>query len=240
MSISMRRSGRLMFLFIITILVSSCEKKGNDTITGVINTSSTIVPLVVGNQWEYIDSTFSTTGPPHVDSSKLGITGKISISYQGQSVEVFYWNWYDNKTNHPQDYKWLGKSESDGYYVYGGASSKGVYVLTRALSQKYPLSVGDTWMRPNVTARADSTFYIADTSLYRCVSVNQELKTAAGTFSACVYTYQRTRTVGSVVTVIDTYLYYVPSIGYVSLLEKQNGVITYRKLLRSYRVTTPS
>ena len=120
----MTRMIQAAILLIAIVLLNSCDKKGGDNVTGVTITSASIVPLVVGNQWVYTDSTFSATAPVHVDSSKLGITGKISISFQSQSVEVFYWNWYDIRTNQAQDYKWLGRNESDGYYMFGGASTQ--------------------------------------------------------------------------------------------------------------------
>jgi hypothetical protein len=224
-------------LFLIGLL-SSCGKKGDDQVVNPPIEQTAIVPLVVGNEWRYVDSTFNTDGSVRIDSSTLAITGKTSVQYQGQTIEVYYWNWIDNRTKLPQDWKWLCRNESDGFCLFGGASSKGTFVLTKSLDIKFPGSVGDSWQRISIVTSGDSTFRLGDTTVVRCLAVSEDLSTPAGALKCYVTHYQRSRTIGSTTTVTDTYVYHVPNIGYVALLAKENGRTAFRKLLRTYHVST--
>lgn len=228
-----REFSRLLPMMLILIL--ACDKKDSTT-TGPGTESSVLVPLVAGNQWTYTDSTFSS-GSVSVDSSMLVITGSSSIQYQGQAVEVFHWNWLNNRTLVPQDWKWLCRNESDGLYMYGGKSIKGTYQLGRSLSQKYPASVGDTWQNISfLYSTSDSMFRVGDTLTIQCIATSEQVVTPAGVFTAQVATYHRSYTVGTTLMTSDIYLYYVPNVGYIGLTEKQGGQVTYRKLLRAYHV----
>jgi hypothetical protein len=222
---------QFIVLFFISILIISCDKKSNDQATGPQTISpTTIVPLVIGNQWSYIDSTYNTNGTVNIDSSFLAITGKSTIQYQNQSLEVFHWNWLDKKTLVPQDWKWLSRNESDGLYMYGGASSKGVFQLGRSQNHKYPTTVGEFWQRISFITGVDSTFRIGDTSIVHCLATDEVFNTPAGSFRAYVTNYQSSG--------LDIYLYYVPNIGYVGLIDKQNGRMTFKKTMKTYRVST--
>ena len=216
------------------ILNLACNKQ--DSSTGPGPEGARLVPLAVGNQWTFTDSTFGTSSVS-VDSSFLWITGTASIQYQGQTIDVYHWNWLDNRTMVPQHWKWLSRNEADGLYLFGGQSAKGIFQLGKSLSQKYPAAVGDSWQSISYLYRgSDSTFRVGDTLTVHCLSTNEQVVTPAGTFAAQVTTYQRTVTSGSTVTVYDVYLYHVPSVGYIGLTEKQAGKVTYRKLLRAYRI----
>ncbi len=238
--ISSRRSARkvcfascLVVLF--ALLLAACQKNTNP-LDSTSNAAATIMPLVVGNQWTYIDSSFSSTGTLLLrDSSKLAITGTTTIQYGGASTQVYHWNWLNVRTGVADDWRWLTRVESDGRYMFGGMSSKGTFVLVKTLSEKFPVSVGESWQRYNIVARTDSTFRVQDTLLVRCTALDEPFNTLVGTLKCVVYYYQQ-RPVTSTAYPRDTWLYYAPNIGYVGLIGRENGVLVFKKTLISYQL----
>lgn len=225
-----------IFLLIFFIFIFGCNKDDN-SVNQVQNNSGVIMPLKVGNQWTYIDSSFAENGSLiSTDSSRLGITGKTNIFYNGQSIEVFYWNWLNINNNQPEDFKWLARNETEGLYMYGGRYLDSNFVFQKTLDTKYPVNVGDTWERITYSFRriitGDSSFYsfyISDTVLVTCISINQKFITAIGEFECYVYNYQR---------VISNendyiYLYYAKDVGYVGYQRKTNGILRRNKTLKS-------
>ncbi|MGB2868591.1 MAG: hypothetical protein WBD36_09080 [Bacteroidota bacterium] len=203
-------------------------KKDNNPVAN--NTPSYIIPLAVGNQWDYVDSLFNSTGGfLRVDSSSLRIVGKTTVQYQSQSQDVYYWNWLNNLTKQPSASSWLTANESDGNYGIGGISSKGTFVLARTLWAKYPSNVGDSWQRANISLNGDSTFSISDTSTVTVLAVNEVFPTRTGNLTCYVYNYQREGTV-------STSVYYSIDIGYVGVIVRSNGYVTFKKTLRSFKL----
>ncbi|HEY4612495.1 MAG TPA: hypothetical protein VII11_05895 [Bacteroidota bacterium] len=217
----------------LVLFVLSCEK--NDNPVGD-DKADVIMPLTVGNQWSFIDSTFSTSGAfVRRDSSRLGITGTTSIQYGGATVQVFQWNWFNIQTGVADPWKWLTCNEPDGRYVYGGQSAKGTFVLSKSLSEKFPVTVGDTWLRYNIITTGDSTFKVRDTLLMRCTALEEPFNTSAGTLKCIVYYYQQPPTIPGTV-IRDQWLYYVPNLGYVGLVGRQNGVVVFKKTISWFQL----
>lgn len=219
-----------LYFMIISIFILGCNKNDNP-VNPDENNIGVIMPLTVGNQWTYIDSTFDENGfLTSVDSSKLGITGKTNIIYNGQSLEVFYWNWIDPDNNQPDDGKWLCRNETEGLYFYGGRFLDSNFVLGKTLSRKYPVNIGDTWEEINYTySTVDSSFRIADTSLITCISVNEKFNTIIGEFECYVYNYQRT--FGNEND--DIYLYFAKDVGFVGYQSIRKDILMRNKNLYS-------
>lgn len=233
------RISSILFGFVFLLLfVLGCQK--NETPVGnEENQTAVLVPLAVGNQWSFIDSTFSAANGAFVgrDSSRLGITGSTSIQHQGASVEVFYWNWANPRTGVAYDYKWLTRNEPDGRYLYGGQSSKGTYVLGKFLSERHPVTAGQTWQNIRIVYRSsDSTFAVGDTVQMSCRAVDEQFTTLVETFKCVVYSYQQTVTTTGGTTIRETCVYYAPNIGYVGLVGYTNGVRDFKKTLSSYKL----
>jgi hypothetical protein len=210
------------------------HNNGSGTITKYNSTADVICPLFAGNVWTYVDSTFSSTGSFTVkDSSRLMIVGKNSFSYQGQSMEFYYWNWINLKTGKLQPYSWLMRNDNDGLSIYGGYFRNQPTTLIKTLAEKYPVNVGDTWNCPRWTfSSVDSSFKIADTVKYSCISTNQVYATPGGNFNCYVYTYQRKYTSAGVAMIDDNYLYYDKTRGYVGMIAKTNGVMRFKKVFK--------
>ena len=207
---------------------------GSGSVTKFNSGSDVICPLYVGISWTYIDSAFNASGTfISRDSSRLGIIGSGTYNYQGQNIELFYWNWINPKTNKPSTISWLMRNDNDGLNIYGGYFRNQPSALIRTLGNKFPATEGDTWNSPRWTFRGtDSVFYVPDTTHYTCLATNEIFKTPAGNFNCYVYTYQRTTTVNNQTTIYDTYTYYVKNKGYVGLIGKTNGVMRSKKVLK--------
>lgn len=215
---------RFVKLFVLmggTLLLESCLTSGDKS------PSPVIIPLSVGNYWEYVDSTYSSTGAfIKADTSRLAIRGDTTIQYQGQGVHVFYWHW----TTSP-DADWLVRNDGDGLYFYGGRTSKGVFLLGKSLNEKFPASAGDSWQKPEyIYQTGDSAFSVPDTVTVQCVATDSMFATGAGVFKNYVYTYSRK----TVLTPAVTELYYAPNKGFIGSIARTNGVVTFKKTLRSY------
>ncbi|HED38294.1 MAG TPA: hypothetical protein ENI76_08645 [Ignavibacteria bacterium] len=219
-----------VFVLFLFFFISSCNKNEN-TVNPVDNNTSVIFPLKVGNQWNYIDSTFDENNSlVKVSSSSLRITGSTNITYNGKSLEVFYWNWIDVANNKPGDIKWLIRNETDGLYFYGGRYLDSNFVFKKTLSEKYPVNVGDTWN--NITysfSTTNSSFEISDTSLFTCIYVNKKFKTPIGELDSYVYNYQKT--IDNEIN--DIYLYFSKDVGYIGFESKINGILRRKKTLNS-------
>jgi hypothetical protein len=193
-----------------------------------------ICPLYVGQSWTYIDSTFGATGIfTSRDSSRLGIIGKGSYNYQGQNIELFYWNWVNLKTGKVQNISWLMRNDNDGLNCYGGYFRNQPSTLIKSLGNKFPATAGDTYNSPRWTFNGkDSVFYLPDTVKYTCLATNQVYRTPAGDFSCYVYNYQRKYKISNQDMVDDNYTYYVVNKGYIGLVGKTNGILRFKKVLK--------
>lgn len=207
---------------------------GSGSVTKYNPGADVICPLYVGISWTYIDSTFNSSGVfTSRDSSRLGIVGKGTFNYQSQSIELFYWNWINIKTNKPQSFSWLMRNDNDGLNCYGGYFRNQPSTLKKSIGQKFPVNVGDTWDYPRWTFNVrDSVFYISDTSKFSCLATNQIYRTPAGDFSCYVYTYQRKYTLNNQQMTDDNYLYYTKNKGYIGMLGKTNGILRFKKVLK--------
>ena len=174
-----------IFVFILSLMFVSALISPS-----VFGQNDVIVPLAVGNYWEYIDSTFFNDTLFVVDTAKLGITGKINIEYQGNNYDVFYWNWFNTNINPPQPEptKWLIRNQADGLWEYGMLNDTDTLLLQN-LSLKFPVNIGDTWpiMAYSIT---DTNISVSDTLTMECLDIDKEYITPSGTFQCYVYKYQ--------------------------------------------------
>jgi hypothetical protein len=216
----------LSVLFLLIII--GCKK--DDSPSGPGSTTTVIVPLKNNNTWTFIDSTFNSLGTyVSKDTSLLGITGSQTITYLGQNLETFYWNWKDLHANKYNDIRWLVRVESDGLNFYGGKSSKGTYVLGKTVSIKYPVNAGDTWTHYSYLGKSDSTFYIGDTLQCTCLATEEVFHTAVGDFKSVVVKQVSTKSTGWVL------LYYAPNVGYIGLKNYSSAnIVTFKKTLMAY------
>lgn len=218
-------------LFIISLV--GCSKNDNPVSSDNTHVNSgDILPLAVGNEWIYIDEYFSANGSPeNTDTVKLGITGKTNITYQGKSVEVFYWNWYYG--DQPDELKMLCRNEEDGCYSYGLQRGDNKLLLQKSLWLKYPVTVGDSWKMFSY-AITDSSMSIADTVTYSCRSVNEKFNTLKGEMECYGY-YSRTNDHEG--HKYEQFTYFAKNVGYVGFVYKIDDVVREKYTLLSYSLS---
>ena len=243
-----KRFSALFFIFIFIALITSQLMFGQ---------SDVIVPLAVGNYWEYIDSTFYNDTLSVVDTSKLGITGEVNIEYQGNNYDVFYWNWFNTNTIPPQPEpnKWLIRNEADGLWEYGMLNDTDTLLLQN-LNLKFPANIGDSWPIMVYIVR-DTSISVGDTLTMKCLDTDEEYITPSGIFQCYVYQYQlgflkspeanyilpfeETEIVHNSQNVKpDTFsvlLYFAPNVGYVGK-EGNLGNFKTKSYLSSYYLIT--
>lgn len=236
----------LFTVLVLTVVVfCSCSKKNGQGPAYMGN--SVIMPLKVGNYWEFIDSAFSDKKVVSVDTTRITITNSKNITYQGKSYHVFFWTW---NVVGIQNMSMFVSNESDGLYFFGGTNGKEDFILTKSLNYKYPVKAGETWDCFNIGYFPfDSTFAILDTSQIECVSINTLFRTNAGEFTCFAYHQQpsSSRTVSILFSgspgsgspgnfAIDFTAYLKPDLGYIGSVTKTNGVVTRKTTLLSYHL----
>jgi hypothetical protein len=176
-----RRFSALVFNFIFVTLIVSQP---------ILGQSDVIVPLNVGNYWVFTDSTFLNDSLIVVDTSRVEITGKTIIEFQGNNYEVFFWNWFDMNSNPPQPepQKWLIRNEPDGVWEYGMLNDADTLLLQN-LALKFPANIGDSWPIISYTIN-DTSISVRDTLMMACINTDQEFITQIGFFQCYVYQYE--------------------------------------------------
>ena len=222
---------KLQFLSIILFLLFFfvCNSDNPTNPSG----NNLIMPLSVGNHWTYIDSTFYDNIPKS-DTSKTGIIGEMTIQHNNETHNVYFFNNYNKETGEPDISNWLIKNEKNGIWEYGIMTSKDTLIVPN-LAIKYPVSIGDTWKRYvySIGYYIEEDNQVIDTLDVKCISANEELKTFSGIYNCYVYHYC-TPTASSA----DIYLYFSENIGQVGMIikGKENGKITFKRLLLSYQL----
>jgi hypothetical protein len=226
------------------LLASGCSTKWNSPAIPQIAVND-IVPLAVGNQWTYVDSTFAagTGALQTVDSSRVMITGHGTIRVSGTACDVYDWTWVDPVTGVPDPVSFVVGTAPNGTYSYGGRSSAGLYSTGRFLELRYPVYLNDSWLQHEVvywSARGfvDTTFAYQCTapSLQFHLSPTDSLRSVEYYFNYFFF-YSNDPNHSHHA---ETFLYYCPGVGYVGLVEKLDGVIVGSKRLRHFQLLPAS
>jgi hypothetical protein len=222
------------YLFLLFIIIVSCKKEASDIKLTYIQ------PLGVGYYWEFIDSTFSETGSLlYVDTSRVGITGKSEVNYEGEMLELYHWNWYDWTKEKYISQKWLCNNDKSGFCFYGGITSNGSYIFEKSISILYPVKVNDSWDEKQYSYKIindSSFFYISDTITKGCESVSEDFVTVFGKLNC--YKIKYNRQIGNKTEEVS--IYQSRDIGYVGLIAETKGIITFKKTLKSYSLVESS
>lgn len=219
----------ILYSLIFAFIFISCKKNPSSSSD---KNENVICPLKVGNYWTYIDSSWSTVSGEFSRNGerKTEITGTTDITINNIDIKVYYLNHYNMELNIPLDNKYYVKNDAEGLWNFGGESSYDLFI-TKSMSFKYPVEIGDSWQHKFVSySTEDSTFSIAETEDINCYAKNEVIGTPAGYFECIVYHYHSDKYWD------NTYYYYSPNIGQVALIRYRNNHIVYKKLLKSYNL----
>lgn len=161
----------LVMLLLASSLDFSCKTKDNPTIPTLPTTQDTsLIPLSVGNYWEYSDSVFYSADSVIVYHYTCSVVGKQNIYSKGDSLEVFIFR-INPVGGNPTDCFY--KVDSEGLVQYGSLESDtaGHYSL-RSLVLKYPVQRGDNWSESHGDYSDQKT----------CLSTDTLIANSLGTF----------------------------------------------------------
>ncbi len=129
-------------LILVLILPLSCSDMGDIN----IDQSAGLIPLKIGNHWEYADSIFYGSGSVGVYHYTWSIVGRQRIFWPGESkagdsIEVYVFRWSDSTHSADSFYR----NSLEGLIRYLGKYDPTGQEGLRTLLLKYPLHPGDTW-----------------------------------------------------------------------------------------------
>lgn len=189
------------YLIVLLVLSISIILSCSDT-TEPEPEEKVILPLVVGNNWEYeyqqvLFDTYADSLRIYVykDTVFKEVTYRRIVEYEGFLLAVYYYdysNWEDNS--------YLYRNEDLGLVSYGRVDEDDGEISFYSepyLIALFPAMVGDLWKQ-----------YSSDNYIYECVSINEQVTVPAGTFNC--YVYEGTRISDGKLVFI---YYYAPNIG---------------------------
>ena len=148
---------KLVLILVSLIVIQSCSDVNNPQL---IEGSNDIIPLAVGNTWDYHTTLYDTTGNVFADfhnSNKI-----IGDTIIGNSN----WYYYDIAA-------WYCSIFQDGYHVYDPYETDS---LKNRLSLKYPCTVGDKYSFYEV-AKIDTQITVPAGS-FSCVMYTLRMQTS--------------------------------------------------------------
>jgi hypothetical protein len=199
-----------------------------------------IVPLAVGNTWDYTDSIYEGDAPVRLDSLRVSIAGSRRVNIGGVNQKVFLWNVHEQTGNTPSPLSvWMQNRQSGNYTM--GAQQDTASFSFETLHLKYPSLAGERYpihFLSFTTTGADSSLRyipVIDTLEALVVNPSDTCITPAGTFP-CVH-YRGLRPGG----IIHADSWYAPGIGWLgseTFRDVFDGteivMVRVRRVLRSY------
>ncbi|MFQ5730276.1 MAG: hypothetical protein ACE5GN_07940, partial [Waddliaceae bacterium] len=196
-----------------------------------------LVPLAVGNHWAYQNSVF--IGDRRIegltDSVVVRIIGQTTVTFEGQSFDIFIREFFHPRTNTAREAKWFDWNGEDGFYLLGGMSSTDTLVH-KVLQLKFPVEVGESWQVPLLVYNLiERRFMFEDTLTFTSVTTDTAFETLVGTFQCHVYHYQRSQG-EDILLLEDVFDYYAPGQGFVGREVKTVGILKSRVTLYDFQI----
>jgi hypothetical protein len=180
--------GNRYFLFILTsLLIYNCSESTEPDYSNL-----DLIPLAVGNKWNYKTTTFDSTG--NVINQQNGNTSIIKDTL----INGIKWYGYD----HDFPGVW-NTNKSDGYWQFLEADSLWFMNDTSGVVYKFPTHVGDVYGNPQYPKEV--------------VSVNERISVPAGDFRTIHITQYLTMNSNSLQVSFETYI--CPGIGFVKSMQ---------------------
>jgi len=205
-----------------------------------MNNEHSIMPLAVGNQWDYVTYWITDEGgiiEGLTDSLRTEITGDTIVNYEGLCYHVSLITTIYLPSSEARENSWYYWNGEDGLYSMGGISDYDT-LIGKVLELKYPVVAGDSWAVPNLVYHIDDReFYYKDNQVFTCISTDAEFETPVGTFTCYKYHF-RMSPAEDVLEDWDIYDYYVPGIGKVGQIIRSSldNEIKWKSVLYSYKI----
>lgn len=173
--------------------------------------SDVLMPLAVGNYWEYEYNYLSLK-----DTLRYEVVKEIQVPWGDTSYTAYGFNLVPFPPGAPE-YYWLYRNGEAGLYLMGGIADTDTLFMND-LEKWYPAAEGQTWEIPRLAFSRDSLkFYVSDTLDVTLIDTNRETETPAGTFTCYVYKFTiEFLEDGHPFTSWDYYMHYSPGFGLVA------------------------
>ena len=218
-----------------------------------------ILPLKVGNTWEYQQYVLKKDGSILKEGNRIRYK-IIGTSYDPSHkiLEPVYnmsLEWLDTTYNPAWQLDPLTpflRNYNDGLYIMGGReTAMDGYtpdtLYTKILNLKYPVYKSEKWRSPGLSNSfffpLNEPYLIKDTTTYICVTTDAKFETPVGIFSCIVYYHRyRLTTSDDEVGPYDIYEYYCENVGLVAVVTNKyddyykQSYPLYKKVLISTNV----
>lgn len=220
----------LILLFIVSLL-TGCDLFNTDP----KKPSGELMPLAVGNFWEY---DFTYLGSIK-DTLRYEVVKEIQVPWGDTSYTAYAFNLVPFPPDAPE-YYWLYRNGEAGLYMMGGIADTDTLVMNQ-IEKWYPAEEGQTWDVQQLAFSRDSLkFYVSDTLQITLIDDDREIDTPAGTFNCFVYKFKIDFYEGpALFTTWDYFMYYRSGIGLVaqiSTMEDDPEDIKEEMYLMNYKV----
>jgi hypothetical protein len=149
-----------------------------------------ILPLAVGNTWNYIDSIYEGDAMLRLDSLRVSITGTRTVTASSGLQTVYLWNVHNAQSMPSALQLWL-QNRADGNHTVGAEQESASFV-DESMHVKYPATASERYPIHFLSFTSEGTgdgarlVPVIDTLEGEVVSVSQTCVTPAGVF-ACVH-----------------------------------------------------
>jgi len=227
--INITKLQRVIHFFMLICPLSLISFTGCDsTIEPWVTPDDVLVPLEVGNWWEY---QISGLNGSHLYREKVFETLVVPTpggSTIASAIAV------DNGQEPP--HKWLRANGPLGYYILGGVAPSDT-LFSASVVYAYPAKVGDRWKAKQLSfSRTTLKFYQSNILDITLVDNERVVVTPAGTFVCYVYRYVLDAG-DDVVLDFVYYTYYSPTVGLIKQEERrENESILNEMVLVRYNI----
>ena len=168
------------FVFVSFLLLFACTKT-NNTIDNQPESTEHIVPLAVGNSWQYsieqvlfncVNGVLYCEHYDVIDTTTANVTSTINIDYENENFDAYV---IDDASF--SLYPFVYRNTAQGFIQYGKLSSNGDVDFETKLIIKFPIQAGETWK--------DIDEYYGNE--YLCFSTDEIMTTNVGSFHCYVF-----------------------------------------------------
>lgn len=141
-----------IILIAILLLVYSCDENNNITESSssrIITYGNEIMPLAVGNVWEYKEYEYQNSKLLAERIMKIEVLDKIFVDVDGEKIEVYKLK--ESRILNGDDENgvyFILRNENDTIYWLGHSlENNDEYYINKTIYVKYPIEVGENWIQ---------------------------------------------------------------------------------------------
>ncbi|MDX9790001.1 MAG: hypothetical protein RBT61_04165 [Candidatus Kapabacteria bacterium] len=216
---------KLLAIFCLaTLLITSCSDNASTNNNTPIF-SDDLLPLKVGNEWQYLDSSMYSDEAV-VSTAVKRIIRLSDADIHGKQHKAFCQAEYD--VNGEVKHQLFFSLDREGLYTYGSYNDP-FKLIYRDRLVKLPLVLNQSWNAIYHHFTNLSHTFTHDTCVVKCIGLNENVSVPAGTFSCHKVSY----TINDGTIVIDAWKV---GVGLVERVMYIDDKLVLRRQLKSYNI----